>query len=119
MTDTAANTNNEARLQERPQLAALSLEELQDLMKAWKQPVFRARQVLYWCYKGVLDPVGMKNIPAALRTILKSELLCEPLQLINRQKSEDGTRKYVFALKREDVTGKMLESVLKVDIIQE
>jgi 23S rRNA (adenine2503-C2)-methyltransferase len=99
------DTNNEA------QLTALTLIELQDLMKAWKQPAFRARQVLDWCHKGVLDPDSMHNIPAALRAILKAELLCEPLRLIRRQKSEDGTRKYVFALKRTSVTGKMIESV--------
>ncbi len=75
------------------QLAALSLIELQDLMKAWKQPAFRARQVLDWRNKGMLDPDSMKNIPAALRVILKAELLCEPLQLTRRQTSEDGTRK--------------------------
>ena len=111
MTDTALDTNNETRLQDSPQLAALSLEELQDLMKKWKQPAFRARQVLDWCNKGILDPDGMKNIPAALRVILKAELLCEPLRLIRRLKSEDGTRKYVFALKRTSATEKMIESV--------
>lgn len=111
MTDTALDTNNETRPQDFPQLAALSLKELQDLMKAWKQPVFRARQVLDWRNKGVLDPDDMQNIPADLRTILKTELLCEPLQLIRRQCSEDGTRKYVFALKRTRVAGKTIESV--------
>jgi 23S rRNA (adenine2503-C2)-methyltransferase len=111
MTDTALDANNETRLQDFPQLTALSLVELQGWMKRWKQPAFRARQVLDWCNKGVLDPESMKNIPAALRVILKAELLCEPLQLIRRQCSEDGTRKYVFALKRTRVTGKMIESV--------
>ena len=111
MTDITLDANNETQSQHLPQLAALNLLELQDLMKAWKQPAFRARQVMNWCNKGVLDPESMKNIPAALRVILKTELLCEPLQLIRRQKSEDGTRKYVFTCKRASVTGKMIESV--------
>lgn len=111
MTDITPDENNETQSQNLPQLAALNRVELEDLMKAWKQPVFRARQVLDWCNKGVLDPEGMKNIPTALRTILKTELLCEPLQLIRRQKSADGTRKYIFSLKRASVTGKMVESV--------
>lgn len=111
MTVTLADANNESWSHELPQLAALSLNEVQDLMKTWKQPAFRARQVLDWCHKGVLDPDAMQNIPAALRAILKAELLCEPLRLIRRQKSEDGTRKYVFALKRPSVSEKMVESV--------
>ncbi len=98
-------------VQDKPQLPELTLAELQDLMKAWKQPVFRARQVLDWCNKGVLDPDAMKNIPAALRVRLKADLLCEPLRLMRRQNSQDGTRKYVFALNREHVAGKMIESV--------
>jgi 23S rRNA (adenine2503-C2)-methyltransferase len=111
MADITLDANNKNRLQDFPQLAALTLIELQNLMKSWKQPVFRARQVLDWRNKGVLDPDAMKNIPADLRITLETEFLCEPLKLIRRQCSSDGTRKYVFALKRKRVAGKMIESV--------
>jgi len=111
MTNTTPDANNEAQRQDSPQLAGLSLPDMQDLMKSWQQPAFRARQVLEWRNRGVLDPGNMKNIPADLRITLKSGLLCEPLRLIRRQCSEDGTRKYVFALKRARVAGKMIESV--------
>ncbi|MDX8407173.1 MAG: 23S rRNA (adenine(2503)-C(2))-methyltransferase RlmN, partial [Mariprofundaceae bacterium] len=42
---------------------------------------------------------------------LKTNLLCQPLVLIRRQMSSDGTRKYVFALKRHRFAGKMVEAV--------
>jgi 23S rRNA (adenine2503-C2)-methyltransferase len=111
MANIILDANSEPRLQDLPQLAALNPVELQDLMKSWNQPVFRARQVLDWRNKGVLDPDGMKNIPADLRVILKSELLCEPLRLVRRQCSQDGTRKYVFELERARFSGKLIESV--------
>jgi 23S rRNA (adenine2503-C2)-methyltransferase len=93
------------------QLPGLTLAELRGLMNAWEHPEFRAGQVLDWRNKGVLNPDHMKNIPANLRARLKAELLCEPLRPLRRQCSEDGTRKYLFALERAGVAGKMLETV--------
>lgn len=105
-------TNTSIKRTDRPQLPAISLTELQTLLKEHGQPGFRAKQVIDWRNKGVLDPDAMKNIPAGLRAIIQEELLCEPLQLVRRQVSIDGTRKYLFALNRERVAGKMVESVL-------
>ncbi|WP_100266490.1 23S rRNA (adenine(2503)-C(2))-methyltransferase RlmN [Mariprofundus ferrinatatus] len=97
---------------DKPQLPVISLAELQSLLKNLGQPAFRAKQIIDWRNKGVLNPDEMKNIPGELRAILKDELLCEPLRLIRRQLSSDGTRKYLFALNRPRVSGKMVESVL-------
>jgi len=96
---------------DKPQLPSLQLCDLQELMKQWGEPVFRAKQVFDWCNKGVLNPEEMKNISAGLRSRLNDELCCEPLKLIRRECSTDGTRKYVFALKRKNYAGKMIESV--------
>jgi len=96
---------------DKPQLPELQLKDLQNLIQQWGQPKFRAKQVLDWCNKGVLNPDEMKNISAELRNTLKEKLCCEPLQLIRRECSKDGTRKYVFALKRKRYAGKMIESV--------
>jgi len=98
-------------VQDKPQLPELSLATLQAMMAEWKQPKFRARQILDWRNKGVLSPDAMKNISSDLRQMLKHEICCEPLKLIRRECSTDGTRKYVFALKRERFAGKMIESV--------
>ncbi|MDX8406516.1 MAG: 23S rRNA (adenine(2503)-C(2))-methyltransferase RlmN [Mariprofundus sp.] len=108
MTQTAAKTMATPDL---AQLSSLSLTELQGLMEAWLLPKFRAKQVIDWRNKGILDPAQMKNIPAALRERLSSSLLCQPLRLIRRECSKDGTRKYVFALKRPRLAGKMVEAV--------
>lgn len=94
------------------QLPSVTLDELQQLVKSWGQPAFRAKQILDWRNKGVLDPEQMRNLPAALQQTLKERLNCQPLKLINRQVSIDGTRKYVFALSQGRHAGKMIESVL-------
>ena len=96
---------------DKPQLPGLSLSELQQLVTALNQPKFRAKQVFDWCNKGVLNPREMKNIPADIQERLESELLCEPLEVVRRECSNDGTRKYLFALKRHTCAGKMVESV--------
>jgi len=98
-------------MQDIAQLSALDLTDLQRLMEAWIQPEFRAKQVYDWCNKGVLNPAMMKNIPEALRDQLSASLMCEPLRLIRRECSADGTRKYVFALNRQCFSGKMVEAV--------
>jgi len=96
---------------DKQQLPAIELPQLKALMKEWGKPAFRAKQVVDWCNKGILNPDEMKNIPADLRDTLKEQLLCEPLTLVRRECSNDGTRKYVFALKRGRFAGKMVESV--------
>ncbi|WP_072659254.1 23S rRNA (adenine(2503)-C(2))-methyltransferase RlmN [Mariprofundus micogutta] len=93
------------------QLPEMDLSDLQALMLQWKQPKFRAKQVFDWRNKGVLNPDEMKNISADLRDKLNTELLCDPLKLMRRECSSDGTRKYVFALKRGRFAGKMVEAV--------
>lgn len=100
-----------ATQEDKTQLPSLQLNDLHVLMKQWGEPVFRAKQVLDWRNKGVLNPDAMKNIPAGLRSRLHEELCCEPLKLIRRECSTDGTRKYVFALQRGRFAGKMIESV--------
>jgi len=94
-----------------PQLPAFGPDDLQQLMQDWGYPPFRARQVLDWVGKGVLDAEQMHNLPAALRHELQTRLLCRPLDLLRRQCSTDGTRKYVFALRRGRMAGRMVEAV--------
>jgi len=93
------------------QLPALSSEALTHLIQSWNQPAYRARQILDWRNKGETNPDAMGNIPQALKELLKSNVVCQPLRLIRREVSNDGTRKYVFALKRHRFAGKMVESV--------
>ena len=96
-------------------LASMTLAELQSSMKTWGLPAFRAKQVLDWRNKGILSLAEMKNIPAQLKEILDEHINIQPLQLVTRQKSTDGTRKYLFSLNRENQAIKHIESVLIPD----
>jgi len=96
---------------DRIQLPAIQLAQLKGLVQGWNKPAFRAQQIIDWCNKGILNPDDMQNIPSDVRDKLNTELLCEPLTLIRRECSTDGTRKYVFALKHGRFAGKMVESV--------
>ncbi len=93
------------------QLPEMKFDELKQLVRDWQQPAFRAKQIYDWRNKGILDPWQMKNIPGALQAELDQHLCCEPLRLVRRLCSTDGTRKYLFALKRGALAGKMIESV--------
>ncbi|HEY1408039.1 MAG TPA: hypothetical protein VF434_03810, partial [Promineifilum sp.] len=51
----------------------LSIEEVIDLMVAWEQPAFRARQVWGWLYQHFApDFEAMTNLPIALRERLSA-----------------------------------------------
>ncbi|MDX8388648.1 MAG: 23S rRNA (adenine(2503)-C(2))-methyltransferase RlmN [Ghiorsea sp.] len=84
-------------------------------MKTWGLPAFRAKQVLDWRNKGILSLDEMKNIPAQVKATLEENMNIQSLQLVTRQKSSDGTRKYLFALNRENQAVKHIESVLIPD----
>ena len=80
-------------------------EELSELIK----PAFRAKQVYSWLYhKYVKSFDEMKNLPQALKDDLKEKYRIEPLKVIKKEKSKDGSIKYLFQL--ED--GNTVETVL-------
>jgi len=93
-------------------LASISLENLQDCMKSWGLPAFRAQQILDWRNKGILDLNAMKNVPNQVKIALEQHLNVQALKLVSKQKSSDGTRKYLFALNRENQPAKHIETVL-------
>ena len=93
------------------QLPAATLSSLQAWMAEQHEPAFRAKQLIEWRNKGILNPDEMKNIPAALRSKLAGSLLCQPLELVERQCSQDGTRKYLFRIVSGRTAGKLVETV--------
>jgi 23S rRNA (adenine2503-C2)-methyltransferase len=72
---------------------------LKELMHAWGEPEFRATQLVRWLYaRGARGYGNMTDLPAALRARLEAD---EPLaapELLRRQDSADGTRKYLLGL---------------------
>ncbi len=73
------------------------------------QPSFRAKQIFQWIYqKGVDEFDEMKNISKELRNTLKDKYTLNPLKIIDVETSQDGSKKYLFAL-HDNLT---IESVL-------
>jgi len=101
--------------EEQIQLPSATLTEIQNLMERIGEKSFRARQIVDWRNKGIVDPREMRNIPAALKEKLAESIVCEPLRLIQRQCSTDGTRKYLFHLTSGRSKGKMVETVFIPD----
>ncbi|MCK9374963.1 MAG: 23S rRNA (adenine(2503)-C(2))-methyltransferase RlmN [Syntrophobacterales bacterium] len=89
-------------------LKEFTLPELEQLMAAWGQPAFRARQLVKWLYKGVADFEAMTDIARPFRAELAEKARISSLTVEQVQEAADGCRKFLFAL--ED--GNLIESVL-------
>ena len=89
-------------------LKEFTLPELEQLMAAWGQPNFRARQLVKWLYKGVGAFEDMTDIARPFRAELSRRARISKLHVEQVQAAADGCRKFLFAL--ED--GNLIESVL-------
>ena len=89
----------------------MSYTQMEDwcLSKGWKK--FRTQQIFAWLYKErVTDFDAMSNLSKETREELKKDFYFNPLTLVRKQESKDGTTKFLF--KTED--GALLESVMMV-----
>lgn len=78
-------------------IKACTREGLADLMEEMGQPRFRVKQIVPWLYqRGVSSYDEMTDLPAKLREELKERAPLYVPEMINRQVSKDGTRKYVW-----------------------
>lgn len=83
----------------RPDLAELELPEIEDLFRTRDIPRFHARQVFRWIWKqGVTDFAAMTNLARPLRARLTADFRIGTPTLASRQRSEDGTQKFVLTL---------------------
>lgn len=74
-----------------------ALSELPSLMKELGQPSFRAQQLTEWLYQRHASSYDeMTNLPAALRAALSERFPLTTSEIVNRQVSRDGTRKYLI-----------------------
>lgn len=79
-------------------IKSFSQSELTELMKSYRQPAFRAGQIIQWLYqRGVSSYDEMSNIPKALRDTLEANHPLFSSTVINKQVSVDGTRKYLVS----------------------
>ena len=72
------------------------------------QPKFRVKQIFGWVYHHYVDSFEeMKNLPKKLQEELAEKFVVNPLTIVNKEISSDGTIKYLFELQ----DGKTVESV--------
>ena len=90
----------------------LTLPELEQLLRSWGQPAYRARQIYRQLYVNLAaDPAAMTDLPLAPRERLAAETRIGALELVRLQTADDGlTRKALFRLPG----GEVVESVLMV-----
>ena len=78
--------------------------ELIELIK----PKFRVKQIFGWLYHNYAnDFEDMKNIPKALKEELAEKYVVNPMKIIKKEESSDGTIKYLLELQ----DGKTIEAV--------
>ncbi len=94
---------------ERPDIRALSPEQLKEVMVSLGLPAFRAKQVRDWLDKGVASFDQMTNLPLSVRQQLEERFSVPTVKILRKLVSAiDGTVKYLFELP----DGETVESVL-------
>ena len=86
--------------------------ELEAALDARGHERFRARQIFRWIYRrGVTDAREMTDLSRELRTTLAAEFALPAPTLVHREKSIDGTEKFLLRL----ADGRTIESVFIPD----
>ncbi len=95
-----------------PDLRNFSRQQLTDWVTSLGQPAFRAKQIFTWLYRpGIIDFSQMTNLSKDLRGKLHDLALLTDLAIETSELSQDGTKKYAFALADDAI----IESVLIPD----
>ena len=93
-------------------LGGLERGEIEALVAGLGHGRFRARQVFHWIYRrGVADIEAMTDLPRDLRAALASECALTTPHVAGRERSVDGTEKFVLRL----ADGRAIESVFIPD----
>ncbi|WP_297482307.1 23S rRNA (adenine(2503)-C(2))-methyltransferase RlmN [Sulfurimonas sp.] len=88
----------------KPSLYDFTQKELTALVK----PSFRAKQIYGWLYHQYTENFDeMKNIPKAMKEELTQKYCINPMKIVKKEESSDGTIKYLFELQ----DGKTVETV--------
>ena len=93
-------------------LAGMDRQDPEAALVAGGHERFRARQIFQWIYRrGVNDVSAMRDLPATLREELATTAVVLTPQLVHRERSEDGTEKFLLGL----ADGRQVESVFIPD----
>lgn len=80
-------------------IKGLRIDEVTALVSELGQPGFRAGQLVRWLYsRGAGAFEEMSDLPAAMRSALAERFALPTPQVLERQTSTDGTRKYLLRL---------------------
>jgi len=86
-----------------------NLEELKKQVENLGEKKYRAEQIFNWIYKeNVTSFDEMVNLPISLREKLKEKYDLHIFEIITKQESKDGTKKYLFDV----LDGNAIETVL-------
>ncbi len=86
-----------------------SIEELKEEMKRLGQKPFRATQIWEWLYvENVSSFEDMTNLSLEFRQKLEDEYEIGTYEIIKKQESQDGTKKFLFDI----LDGNAIETVL-------
>jgi len=95
-----------------PDLAELEPNELESLLSIQGAERFHARQIYRWVYRHGLEQFdGMTDLSRRLRDNLTGTLAFSTPQIANRERSSDGTEKFLLSL----ADGRTIESVFIPD----
>ena len=96
-------------MQEKKDIKSLTLAELQEALKQFSEPAYRAKQLYEWMHgKLAADYEEMTNLPKAFREKCREAFVYTALTAVKIQESKvDGTKKFLFALS----DGNLVESV--------
>ncbi len=88
----------------KPSLMDYTQKELMGMIK----PSFRVKQIFGWMYHQYANNFDeMKNIPKSMKTELSEKFVVNPLTIVNKEESSDGTIKYLLQMQ----DGKTMEAV--------
>ncbi len=80
-----------------------SLNELEEIIKNFSLPSYRAKQVLEGAYNGFDFSSPSLNLPKNLISMLEKEYFLQSLNILKAVKSADGTIKFLFKLNDENI----------------
>ena len=90
-------------------LRSLFPDELRDVLAPLQLPDYRARQIFDWLQRRGAQTAGeMSNLPKDLRTRLAQDFFVASCEIVKKQESTSGARKYLLRL----YDGETIESVV-------
>ena len=110
--DACANESQKPQLtKDKTNLLGLSRPQMEAFFEAMGEKKFRATQVLKWIHQfGVVDFDQMTNLAGKLREKLNQVAYVQAPEVVHKNFSKDGTRKWVFRVG--EGAGSLVETVL-------